>query len=131
MAKPAILAVDDDPQVLAAVRADLRSEYGKTHRILAESSGADALETVEQLALRGDEVALFLVDQRMPNMSGTEFLLAANEIFPDAGKVLLTAYADTEAAIQSINDVGLDHYLLKPWSPPEDNLYPVLDDVLA
>ena len=131
MAKPAIVAVDDDPQVLAAVRADLRRRYSQDHRILTEESGAAALATVEQLALRGDEVALFLVDQRMPHMSGTEFLLAAAEHFPDARKVLLTAYADTEVAIQSINEVGLDHYLLKPWSPPEDNLYPVLDDVLA
>lgn len=130
MAKPAILAVDDDQQVLAAVRNDLRAKYGRDHRILAEDSGAAALATVEQLAQRGDDLVLFLVDQRMPNMSGTEFLLAASEHFPEAKKVLLTAYADTEAAIQSINDVGLDHYLLKPWDPPEENLYPILDDLI-
>ena len=131
MAKPTILAVDDDPQVLAAVRADLRARYAADYRVVAEGSGAGALATVEQLALRGDEVALFLVDQRMPQMSGTEFLLQAKEHYPEARKVLLTAYADTEAAIQSINEVGLDHYLMKPWDPPEDSLYPVLDDLLA
>jgi len=131
MAKPTILAVDDDPQVLAAVRADLRARYAGDYRIVAEGSGATALATVEQLVMRGDEVALFLVDQRMPQMSGTEFLVQARQHFPDARKVLLTAYADTEAAIQSINEVGLDHYLMKPWSPPEDSLYPVIDDLLA
>lgn len=130
MTKPTILALDDDPQVLAAVRADLRSRYARDYRIVAEEAGAAALATVEQLALRGDDVALFLVDQRMPQISGTEFLLAARQHHPDARRVLLTAYADTEAAIQSINDVGLDHYLLKPWDPPEDSLYPVLDDLL-
>lgn len=131
MAKPTILALDDDPQVLAAVRADLRSRYARDYRIVAEEAGAAAMGTVEQLALRGDDLALFLVDQRMPQMSGTDFLLAAREHFPRARRVLLTAYADTEAAIQSINDVGLDHYLLKPWDPPEDTLYPVLDDLLV
>lgn len=131
MARPTILAIDDDPQVLAAVRADLRARYAADYRIVAETSGAEALATLEQLTLRGDEVALFLVDQRMPQMSGTEFLLQAKEQFPEARKVLLTAYADTEAAIQSINEVGLDHYLMKPWDPPEDSLYPVLDDLLT
>ncbi len=131
MGRPVVLAVDDDPQVLAAVRTDLRARYGTTHRVLAESSGAAALEAVQQLVLRGEDVALLLVDQRMPGMSGTEFLQAAREHVPEARRVLLTAYADTDVAIRSINDVGLDHYLLKPWDPPEDNLYPVLDDLLG
>ena len=130
-ARPTILTVDDDPVVLSAVRADLRRRYGRDHRVLAEPSGEAALETIERLALRGDEVALFVVDQRMPGMSGTEFLLAASEHHPAARTVLLTAYADTDVAIQAINDVGLDHYLLKPWDPPEEHLYPVLDDLLA
>ena len=131
MARPAIIAVDDDAQVLAAVRADLRSHYRQDYRIVAAASGPEALEAVEELALRGDEVALFLVDQRMPGMAGTDFLLAAAHHFPAAKRVLLTAYADTDAAIASINQVGLDHYLLKPWDPPEDVLYPVLDDLLG
>ncbi len=125
------MAVDDDPQVLAAVRADLREKYARDYRIVAAESGASALEAVGQLHGRGDEVALFLVDQRMPEMTGTDFLLAATPHFPEAKKVLLTAYADTDAAIQSINEVGLDHYLTKPWDPPEDTLYPVLDDLLS
>jgi thioredoxin reductase (NADPH) len=130
MAKAAIIAIDDDPQVLAAVARDLRSEYGEEFRIVRAASGAQALEAVRELQGRGETVAAFVVDQRMPEMTGTEFLAAAREIFPDAKKVLLTAYADTEAAIQAINQVGLDHYLMKPWDPPEDNLYPVLDDLL-
>jgi thioredoxin reductase (NADPH) len=129
--KPTILAVDDDPQVLSAVRADLRRRYAKDYRIVVADGGVSGLVTVEQLALRGDDVALFLVDQRMPQVSGTQFLLRAGAHFPEARKVLLTAYADTDAAIVSINEVGLDHYLLKPWDPPEDSLYPVLDDLLA
>jgi thioredoxin reductase (NADPH) len=131
MPKPAIVAVDDDAQVLGAVRADLRAKYAADYRIVAADSGASALEAVEELHRRGEEVALFLVDQRMPQMAGTEFLMAAAPHFPRAKKVLLTAYADTEAAIQSINEVGLDHYLMKPWHPPEDTLYPVLDDLLG
>ncbi|MDH3226324.1 MAG: FAD-dependent oxidoreductase [Thermoleophilia bacterium] len=131
MPKPAIVAVDDDAQVLGAVRADLRNKYAADYRIVAADSGGSALEAVEQLHRRGEEVALFLVDQRMPGMTGTEFLLAAAPHFPEAKKVLLTAYADTETAIQSINRVGLDHYLMKPWDPPEDTLYPVLDDLLG
>ncbi len=131
MPKPAILAVDDDPQVLAAVRTDLRTKYAADYRIVAADSGGSALEAVEQLHRRGGEVALFLVDQRMPGMTGTEFLVAAAVHFPEAKKVLLTAYADTTAAIQAINKVGLDHYLMKPWHPPEDTLYPVLDDLLG
>ncbi|MGB5380486.1 MAG: response regulator, partial [Acidimicrobiia bacterium] len=130
MSKPVILAVDDDPQVLGAVRRDLRSQYGSTYQIVAATSGPEGLETVRELKLRSRTVAAFVVDQRMPEMTGTEFLLAAQEVYPQAKRLLLTAYADTEAAIQAINDVGLDQYLLKPWSPPEERLYPVLDDVL-
>ncbi len=130
MAKPTILTVDDDAQVLAAVRRDLRTKYSADYRIVSAPSGSEALEAAEQLKGRGDSVALFLADQRMPNMEGTEFLAAARPLFPDAKRVLLTAYADTEAAIQAINEVDLDHYLMKPWDPPEDNLYPILDDLL-
>ncbi len=131
MAKPVLLTVDDDPQVLNSVERDLRSHFGGEYRIIKAGSGQEALETVKRLAQRNDALALFLVDQRMPNMSGTEFLSKASEIFPDARKVLLTAYADTEAAIASINEVGLDYYLLKPWDPPEINLYPILEDLLG
>jgi len=130
MSKPVILAVDDDPQVLAAVRRDLRSHYGSDYQVIAAASGAEGLETVHELKGRARTVAAFVIDQRMPEMTGTEFLMAAREVFPQAKRLLLTAYADTEAAIQAINDVGLDHYLLKPWSPPEEHLFPVLDDVL-
>lgn len=130
MAKPIILAVDDDPQVLAAVRRDLRSHYAERYQVLAASSGAEGLEIVEELRADGRAIAAFVVDQRMPAMTGTEFLLAATPAFPEAKRLLLTAYADTEAAIQAINEVGLDHYLQKPWTPPEERLYPVLDDVL-
>lgn len=131
MSKPAIVAVDDDPQVLGAVRRDLRSRYAEDYRIVSAESGAGALEALEQLKARGDTVALFLVDQRMPEMTGTEFLLEALSVFPEAKRLLLTAYADTAAAIQAINEVALDHYLMKPWDPPEDNLYPVVDDMLG
>jgi thioredoxin reductase (NADPH) len=131
MSKPIILSVDDDPQVLAAVRRDLRSRYASEYRIVAANSGAEGLETVTELKARGQAIALFLVDQRMPNMTGTEFLVEAIKIYPNAKRLLLTAYADTDAAIQAINDVGVDHYLLKPWDPPEEKLYPILDDVLS
>jgi thioredoxin reductase (NADPH) len=130
MGKPVILAVDDDPQVLATVSRDLRQHYGESYRIVRASSGAEALETLSELQARGDVVAAFVVDQRMPQMSGTEFLTRAGDLFPDSKKLLLTAYADTDAAIAAINDVGLDHYLMKPWDPPEEHLYPVLDDLL-
>ena len=131
MAKPSILILDDEPHVLNAVERDLRQHYRDDYRIVKASSGAQALEMVRQLKQRNAPVALFLVDQRMPQMSGTEFLDAARQLYPDTRKVLLTAYADTEAAIVSINKIGLDHYLMKPWDPPEQNLYPVLDDVLS
>ena len=130
MAKPVILAVDDDPQVLAAVRRDLRSKYAGDYQILAAPGGGEALGIVDELAEGGRTIAAFVVDQRMPDMTGTEFLIRAQESFPEAKRLLLTAYADTEAAIQAINEVGLDHYLQKPWTPAEERLYPVLDDVL-
>ncbi len=131
MAKPIIMTVDDEPQVLNAVERDLRRHFRSEYRVIKVGSGSEALDVVRQLKQRNDAVALFLVDQRMPHVSGTEFLAQAMKLYPDARKVLLTAYADTEAAIESINTIGLDHYLLKPWDPPEQNLYPVLDDLLS
>jgi len=127
---PIILTVDDEPQVLNAIERDLRRHFRRDYRVVKAGSGTDALHAVEQLKARNDQVALFLSDQRMPDMSGTEFLTAATKFYPNARKVLLTAYADTQAAIDSINTIGLDHYLMKPWDPPEQNLYPVLDDLL-
>ena len=131
MVKPVILAVDDDPQVLRAVERDLRRRYARDYRVLRADSGESALDTLGKLKLRGDPVALFLVDQRMPRMTGVEFLEEAIERFPDAKRALLTAYSDTEAAIRAINEVGLDYYLQKPWDPPDQNLYPNLDDMLG
>ena len=128
--KPVILTLDDDPEVLRAVERDLRKEFGKDYRIIRASGGAEALNALQQLKLRNDNVALFVVDQRMPEMTGVEFLSQAIHIFPDAKKILLTAYADTSAAIQAINQIRLDNYLMKPWDPPEDNLYPVVHDLL-
>ncbi len=130
MAKPALVAVDDEPEVLRSVERDLRRRYGQQYRILRAESGASALDAVQKLKDRMETVALFLVDQRMPVMSGVDFLTEATKTFPAAKKVLLTAYADTNAAIAAINQVRLDYYLLKPWDPPESNLYPVLDDLL-
>src|SRR5918996_275480 len=131
MAKPVILAVDDDPQVLRAVERDLRRRYAREYRILRADSAEAAMDALGKLKLRGDPVALFLVDQRMPRTTGVEFLEEAKELYPEAKKVLLTAYADTDAAIKAINDIGLDYYLQKPWDPPEENLYPTLDDLLG
>jgi thioredoxin reductase (NADPH) len=131
MAKPILFAVDDDPEVLRAVERDLRRQYGETFRVLRASSGPSALEALEGLKRRNDAVALFLVDQRMPQMTGVEFLEKAIPLFPGAKRVLLTAYADTDAAIRAINTARVDYYLLKPWDPPEENLYPVLDDLLG
>ena len=131
MENPIIVTVDDDPQVLRAVERDLRGRFGSAYRIVAADSGATALDVVRRLKLRGSAVALFLADQRMPEMSGVEFLAAAREIYPDAKRVLLTAYADTEVAITAINTIQLDHYLLKPWDPPEEKLFPVIEDVLG
>lgn len=129
--KPAIMTVDDDPSVLNAVERDLRRQYGAEYRILKADSGLGALETVRELKARNHAVALFVVDERMPKMTGTQFLTEAKKLYPDARKVLLTAYADTEVAIAGINAIGLDHYLMKPWDPPEEHLYPVLDDLLS
>ena len=131
MTKPVILSVDDDPQVLNAVERDLRRNYQNDYRVVKATSGAEALEAVKQLKQRDVPLALFLVDQRMPEINGTQFLAEAIKYYPEARKVLLTAYADTEAAIASINQIGLDYYLMKPWDPPDQNLYPILDDLLS
>jgi thioredoxin reductase (NADPH) len=131
MTKPTILTVDDDPGVLASISRDLRSRYGHDYRIVQAASGAQALEVLTELALRARPVALIATDQRMPSMTGIQMLTQAREHTPDAKFLLLTAYADTDAAIQAINDVGLDYYLLKPWDPPEERLYPVVDDLLG
>lgn len=130
MPKPVILAIDDDSAVLNAVERDLRSRYGQEYRILPINEGKAALEYLKKLEQRNEAVALFLVDQRMPEMSGTEFLAQAIEAYPQAKRVLLTAYADSQAAIDSINEVGLNYYLMKPWHPPEERLYPILDELL-
>jgi thioredoxin reductase (NADPH) len=130
MAKPILLTVDDDAEVLRAVERDLRRRYGERYRVLRADSGAAALEALKALKRRNDSVGLLLADQRMPQMTGVEFLGQAMEFFPNAKRVLLTAYADTEAAIQAINSAKIQHYLLKPWDPPEEHLYPVLDDLL-
>jgi thioredoxin reductase (NADPH) len=128
--KPILLTVDDDPGVSRAVARDLRRQYGEAYRVVRTESGPQALETLRELKLRGDLVAVLLADHRMPGMSGLEFLEEAMDVFPHARRALLTAYADTDAAIQAINVVDLDHYLLKPWDPPEEKLYPVVDSLL-
>jgi thioredoxin reductase (NADPH) len=130
LTKPAIIAVDDDRVVRSAVERDLRRQYGKDFRILSADSGAVAIEVLKELKLRGNPVALMLADQRMPQMTGVEFLAQAIQLFPDAKRLLLTAYADTEVAIRAINDIRLDHYLMKPWDPPEEHLFPVIKDQL-
>lgn len=130
MGKPVLLAVDDDISVLEAVVQDLRRQYGATYRVLRAASGQAALDTCEQLKQRGEVVALFLSDQRMPGMTGVDFLEKAAALYPEAKRALLTAYADTEAAIKAINTARIDYYLTKPWDPPEEKLYPVLDDLL-
>jgi thioredoxin reductase (NADPH) len=130
MAKPAIFSIDDDPSVLTAVEYDLRIRYGQEYRIIPINSGKAALDYLKKMQQRNETVALFLVDQRMPEMNGVEFLERAMRIYPQAKRVLLTAYADTEAAISSINEVGLDYYLMKPWHPPEERLYPILDELI-
>jgi thioredoxin reductase (NADPH) len=131
LVKPVILTVDDDPEVLGAVERDLRQHYRSDYRILKASSGREALEAARQLKQRGAPVALFLADERMPEMTGTQFLREVLKLYPESRRVLLTAYADTQAAISGINDIGLHHYLLKPWDPPGERLYPVLDDLLS
>jgi len=129
--RPAIVAVDDEAPVLAAVARDLRRGFGERFRILRAGSGAEALELLRELRTRGDQVAMLIADQRMPGMPGTQYLVEARKLVPDAKRVLLTAYADTEAAIAAINDVALDYYLLKPWDPPEEELFPVVEDLLT
>jgi thioredoxin reductase (NADPH) len=129
--RPAILAVDDEPAVLAAVSRDLRRRFGETYRILRAGSGAEALELLAEMRTRGDAVAMLVADQRMPGMDGTDYLVKARLVYPEAKRVLLTAYADTDAAISAINEVALDYYLLKPWDPPEEQLYPVVEDLLT
>ncbi|MGH2840508.1 MAG: FAD-dependent oxidoreductase, partial [Solirubrobacteraceae bacterium] len=129
--RPSIVAVDDEPAVLAAVARDLRRGFGERFRIMRASSGPQGLDLLRQLVARGDQVAMLIADQRMPAMQGTEYLVEARKLVPDAKRVLLTAYADTEAAIAAINDVSLDYYLLKPWDPPEEQLFPVVEDLLT
>ena len=129
--RPVILSVDDDPGVVRAVARDLRRRYGRSHRVVRADSGPEALTVLQELAVRNQPVAVILADHRMPGMTGVEFLEKAMDVTPDAKRVLLTAYADTDAAIRAINDVDLDRYLLKPWDPPEERLYPVLDELLA
>ncbi|TFB11408.1 response regulator [Candidatus Marinimicrobia bacterium MT.SAG.2] len=131
MANPIILTVDDEIEVSHAIERDLRQHYHNDYRITTANSGSQAIEIVQQLKQRNDQIALFLVDQRMPGMEGTEFLAEAMKLYPDARKVLLTAYADTQAAITAINTIELDYYIMKPWSPPEENLFPILDDLLS
>jgi thioredoxin reductase (NADPH) len=130
MAKPVIFSIDDDPSVLNSVERDLRTRYGQDYRILSLNQGRAGLDYLQKLQQRNETVALFLVDHRMPEMNGVEFLEEAIRIYPQAKRVLLTAYADTQAAIDSINEVGLNYYLMKPWHPPEERLYPVLDELL-
>jgi thioredoxin reductase (NADPH) len=131
MSKPVIMTVDDDPDVLRAIERDLRKHYHKDYRIIKAQSGKEALEATRELKKRDIPIALFLVDQRMPKMTGTDLLQQASPLYPESRKVLLTAYSDTQAAIESINKVGLDYYLMKPWDPPDERLYPVLDDILS
>jgi len=128
--KPVLLVVDDDAQVLAAVRRDLRSRYRESYTVVSASSGEEALKTIRELKSRGDSLAMIISDQRMPGMHGTELLAQSREVYPVARRVLLTAYADIDAAIKAINHAQLDHYLSKPWAPPEEHLFPVVDDLL-
>ena len=128
---PVILVVDDEPAVLAAVARDMRKGFGARYRIVRAGSGDEALEALRELVRRAEQVAMLVADQRMPGLSGTDYLVRAREIVPSAKRVLLTAYADTEAAIQAINEVDLDYYLLKPWDPPEEELIPVVEDLLT
>src|SRR5918998_883330 len=131
MSRPTILTVDDDTLVSSPIPRDLTSQYGEDYRVVSATSGAEALAVLARIALRGEQVALIAADQRMPRMTGIEMLASAKDHAPNAKLLLLTAYADTDVAIQAINDIGLDYYLLKPWDPPQERLYPVLDDLLA
>ena len=131
MAKPILLSVDDDADVLRAIERDLRSQYGQDYRVLGSGTPEGALDLLKQLKLRSDSVALLLADQRMPRMDGVHFLQEATRIFPDAKRALLTAYADTNAAIGAINQAGIHYFFMKPWDPPTEHLYPQLDDLLG
>jgi thioredoxin reductase (NADPH) len=130
MAKPILFSVDDDASVLRAIERDLRSQYGAEYRVMASDSPQQALDVLKQLKLRSDTVALLLADQRMPQMDGVGFLQEAMRIYPDAKRALLTAYADTSAAISAINDANINYFFMKPWDPPNVHLYPQLDDLL-
>jgi thioredoxin reductase (NADPH) len=131
MARPAIITVDDDPMVSAAITRDLRGRYGADYRVVRTGSGEQALSVIRELALKGQQVALIASDQRMPGMTGIDLLQQARADAPEAKNLLLTAYADTDVAIRAINDIGLDYYLLKPWDPPDERRFPVVDDLLA
>ena len=130
MAKPILLTVDDDPDVLRAIERDLRTQYGAEYRVISSDSPVRALDLLKELKVRNDGVALLLADQRMPHMDGVGFLQAARQIFPDSKRALLTAYADTNAAISAINQANIDYFFMKPWDPPTEHLYPQLDDLL-
>ena len=130
MPKPILLSVDDDADVLRAIERDLRSQYGAEYRVMGSDSPEQALDVLKQLKVRNDNVALLLADQRMPRMDGVKFLQEATRIYPEAKRALLTAYADTNAAISAINDAGINYFFLKPWDPPAERLYPQLDDLL-
>lgn len=130
MPKPILLSVDDDTDVLRAIERDLRSQYGAEYRVIGSDSPERALDLLKQLKIRNDSVALLLADQRMPRMNGVEFLQEGMQIFPDAKRALLTAYADTNAAISAINQASINYFFMKPWDPPADHLYPQLDDLL-
>ena len=130
MNEPIIFSIDDDLQVLRALNRDLKDQYRKEYKILSTSSIKEALDSLLELKNKGETIALFIADQRMPEMDGVSFLIKATEFYPDAKRVLLTAYSDTEAAIKAINEVRLDYYLMKPWDPPEVKLFPVIDDLL-
>jgi thioredoxin reductase (NADPH) len=128
--KPVLLTVEDDPAVSRAIARDLRRRYGEDHRVVRAQNGVEALEALRELTVRGEATALVMADYRMPGMTGIDLLEQAMDVVPGAKRVLLTAYADTDAAIRAVNDVDLDHYLLKPWNPPEERLYPVLDELI-
>src|SRR5688572_16832198 len=130
MNKPVIIAADDDASVLAALKRDLRARYRNGYSVLSASSGEEALAAIRELKARGDELALIVSDQRMPGMAGVELLSESRDLYPLARRVLLTAYSDIDAVVKGINHAHLDHYLSKPWDPPEEKLYPVLDDLL-
>src|SRR5262245_1694692 len=131
MSEPIIFVVDDDPQVLAAIRRDLKERYQTDYRVLAAASGESALETMRQLKIRGDILAMTITDQRMPGMLGVDLLARCRELYPLARRILLTAYSDIKAAVRAINEVHLDQYLEKPWDPPEERLYPAVDEMLS